>query len=79
MEQLVAEAIELTSDGSEAALRLRAQYGELLAGAGDFAGARHVLQPLYDDVRLIRGPDDELAEGLPKCLMDWRRDYNNWR
>ncbi|WP_030515258.1 serine/threonine-protein kinase [Nocardia sp. NRRL WC-3656] len=70
MEHLVAEAVELTSDGSEASLRLRAQYGELLAGAGDFAGARDVLRPLYDDICLIKGPEDELAVEVAASLKD---------
>ncbi|WP_146165319.1 MULTISPECIES: hypothetical protein [Nocardia] len=74
MEQLVKEAIELTSDGSEAALRLRAQYGELLAGAGDFADARDVLQPLYDDICLIKGPENELAAEVATTLKDLAED-----
>ncbi|MBO0881010.1 MAG: serine/threonine protein kinase [Mycobacterium sp.] len=74
MEQLVAYVTELSGDGSEPALRLRQQYGELLAGAGDVAGARDVLQPLYDDVCLIKGADDELAVELVQMLHDLDHD-----
>ncbi len=75
MERLVVEATELTSDGSEPALRLRIQYGELLSGAGNFTGARDVLQPLYDDVCLIKGPDDELAGEIAEILRGLERDH----
>ncbi|QEU92080.1 serine/threonine-protein kinase [Streptomyces kanamyceticus] len=56
------------SDASEEALELRHNIGMLLLAQGRTAEAKEVLEPLYQDVVLISGPDDELAVEIAEAL-----------
>jgi tRNA A-37 threonylcarbamoyl transferase component Bud32/tetratricopeptide (TPR) repeat protein len=56
------------SDASEEAVDLRHNIGMLLLAQGRTAEAKEVLEPLYQDVVLISGPEDELASEIAEEL-----------
>jgi hypothetical protein len=58
MRELCDEVVAKTSHGSEPALTMRTQLGELLLLAGDEAAARAELEPLHEDLALLKGADD---------------------
>ncbi|ONM48055.1 hypothetical protein [Nocardia donostiensis] len=66
---LLDEVIAATGDGSDHVLELRLEIGELLSNT-DKAAARAFLEPLYDDLCLIKGPDDELSQCVAELLKN---------
>ncbi|QRX92331.1 serine/threonine-protein kinase [Streptomyces noursei] len=56
------------SDASEEAVELRHNIGMLLLAQGRTAEAKEVLEPLYQDVVLVSGPEDELAVEIAEAL-----------
>ena len=68
MRKLLDDVVAATGDGSGQALDLRLEVGELLSNTEDSAGARAVLEPLYDDLCLIKGPGDEWARFVAELL-----------
>jgi hypothetical protein len=56
------------SDASEEAVELRHNIGMLLLAQGRTAEAKEVLEPLYQDVVLVSGPQDELAVEIAEAL-----------
>jgi hypothetical protein len=68
LQKLLADMVACGGDGSEAVLELRAEIGELLCETGDVEGARRLLGPLYADLCVLRGANDELAEYVAQML-----------
>lgn len=56
------------SDLSEEAVELRHNIGMLLLAQGRTAEARHVLEPLYQDLCTVFGPDDEMTVEIAEAL-----------
>ena len=68
LQLLLNEVVKRSSDGSELALELRAELGNLLAASGDLTGARGTLEQLHEDLCVIRGQDDEFASEVADAL-----------
>ncbi|WP_280459141.1 serine/threonine-protein kinase [Nocardia carnea] len=75
MRTLIAEVAAADSDSSELALDLRFDLAELLAATGDAAGALELLEPLYSDLCVLRGTDDELTKGVAERIGELRNPY----
>jgi hypothetical protein len=56
------------SDVSEEAVELRQDIGTLLRGQGRAAEARQILEPLYEDMCMVYGPDDEMTVEIAEAL-----------
>lgn len=59
---------ENEGDASPASLDLRRNIGVLLLAEGNAKTAAEVLEPLYEDLCLVNGPDDEEAEEVAAIL-----------
>ena len=64
------------SDVSEEAVELRHNIGMLLLAQGRTAEARQVLEPLYQDMRMVFGPDDEMTVEIAEALALIRLDLD---
>lgn len=56
------------SDTSQTAVDVRRSIGALLAREGDETAACEVLRPLYDDLRVLYGPDHEETQEIAEML-----------
>ncbi|MET7460509.1 serine/threonine-protein kinase [Nonomuraea sp. NPDC005501] len=56
------------SDISQIAIELRRSIGTLLAGEGDVTAAREVLNPLFDDLCVLYGPNHEETQEIAEIL-----------
>ncbi|HEY9440269.1 MAG TPA: serine/threonine-protein kinase [Streptomyces sp.] len=63
-------------DASEEAVELRRDIGMLLLAQGRAAEAGRVLVPLYDDLCLVVGADDEMAQEVAEALALIRLDLD---
>ncbi|MFD6451713.1 protein kinase domain-containing protein [Nocardia sp. NPDC055165] len=68
MNQLLSDIVAAGGDCSEAALEMRLSLGELYFDAGASADARRILQPLRDDLLVLRGPDNPLSAQVSALL-----------
>ncbi|MDI2125089.1 serine/threonine-protein kinase [Yinghuangia seranimata] len=72
-EAVLRQVRSVDSDVSEEAIELRRAIGFLLLSEGRFAEARHVLEPLYSDLCVVHGSDDEdsleIADALARIRL----------
>ncbi|MET8648919.1 serine/threonine-protein kinase [Nocardia aurea] len=72
LDGLLAEIIVHSGDSSDHALELRYDIAELRHGIGDHPGALALLEPLAEDLALLRTPDDQLNRAVAELLADLR-------
>ncbi|MEU2246578.1 protein kinase [Streptomyces sp. NPDC019224] len=65
---LLAVVRSVDSDLSEEAVELRRDIGMLLLAQGQAAEADRILRPLYDDLCVVFGTDDEMSEEVAEAL-----------
>ncbi|MDI3418689.1 serine/threonine-protein kinase [Streptomyces luteolus] len=68
LEDLLALVRSVDGDVSEEAVELRRDIGMLLLAQGRTIESRHILEPLYDDLCVVFGPDDELTVEIAEAL-----------
>lgn len=74
MRAVLADVRATQSDGSETALEMRLALGRLLALIGHRAEAHTTLTEVYDDLLLVRGPDDSLTQEAAATLQRFLDD-----
>ncbi|WUT00368.1 serine/threonine protein kinase [Streptomyces sp. NBC_00708] len=65
---LLAVVRSVDSDLSEEAVELRRDIGMLLLAQGQAAEADRILRPLYEDLCVVFGPEDEMSEEVAEAL-----------
>lgn len=68
MRTLLAEVVAAAGDSSELALDLRFDLAELLAGTGDLTGALELLEPMYADLCILRGANDDFTMAVAERI-----------
>ncbi|MEV5140880.1 protein kinase [Streptomyces syringium] len=66
----------LDGDVSEEAVELRRDIGMLLLAQGRACEARHILEPLHEDLCVVFGPDDEMTAEIAEALTLIRLDLD---
>ncbi|MGW6625396.1 protein kinase domain-containing protein [Nocardia sp. NPDC055002] len=68
LESVLSDVRSVQGDGSELAVELRFNLGLLLAMTGELAKARTTLEALYEDLHMLRGPDDDLTHRVGAAI-----------